>query len=188
MIYKFSPLDLEKMYDLIKSIPDSKFIAAYMSQVTGEFYMDSATKEELDKHKIEYDLLEEIDADKLSILYANPAQVECMPLEESIKSFVLAHSTDAIGAVCIGVNCEKEFSRDLMINGWQYFQWQVPGSEDRHLWRMFFSKDEAAEFLGHFFPGYEEAKKWVQALPGQLSPPPGAVTLNPKMKDLRKKG
>ncbi len=187
MIYRFSPIDLEKMYDVIKRVPASKFVAAYMSQVTGEFYMDAATKEELDKHNVEYDLLEEIAADKLKVFYANPSQVECVPYEENIKSFMLAHSPDAIGAVCIGVNCEREFSSDLMVNGWQYFQWQIPGSGNKYLWRMFFTKDEAAEFLGHFFHGYEAAKRWVQELPGELSPPPGAVTLNPRMRDLRKK-
>ena len=60
MIYRFSPRDLEAMYEVIKGVPESTFVAAYMSQVTGEFYMDDITKKVLDENKIEYDLLEEI--------------------------------------------------------------------------------------------------------------------------------
>jgi hypothetical protein len=183
MIYRFSPHDLEMMYEVIKGVPDSIFVAAYMSQVTGEFYMDGSTKRVLDGNKVEYDLLEEIDPKTVSFFYANPVTVECLPYEENIKAFVLAHSPDAIGAVCIGVDCEKEFAQDLMMNGWQYFHWLIQEKKDRFLWRLFFSKDEAAEYIGHFFSGFEAAGKWVQALPGTLTPPPGGVTL----KDMRRR-
>lgn len=187
MIYRFSPKDLEQMYNVIRKVHDSTFIAAYMSQVNGEFFMDTETKKVLDEGSVEYDLYEEIDGDSLKILYAGPEGVKCAPYEENIKSFVLAHSPESIGVICIGVDCEDEFSSDLMMNGWQYFHWQVPGSEQKHLWRMFFSKDEAAEYVGHFFHGFEMAKSWVDELPGKLTPAPGSVTLNPKMRDLRRK-
>ena len=183
MIYKFSPSDIELMYEAIRSVPPDRFVAVYMSQVTGEFFMDSATKRVLDERGVEYDLLEEIGAERVSIFYADPAHVECAPYEENIRSFVLAHSPDAIAAVCLGLGCERLFSQDLMVNGWQYFQWQVPGSDGKHLWRMFFTKDEAAEFMGHFFHGYEAAKRWVQALPGEFTPQPGTVVLRRRLKD-----
>jgi hypothetical protein len=182
MIYKFSPLDLEKMYEVIRSVPPDRYIAAYMSQVTGEFYMDSSTKSVLDEGKVEYDLIEEIEDTRISFFYASPSHIGCVPYEENIKCFVLAHSPDAIGAVCIGVNCEKEFAQDLMVNGWQYFQWQVPQSHDKYLWRIFFTKDEAAEFLGHFFHGFEAARRWVEQLPGEFASSSAPVTLNLRMR------
>ncbi len=177
MIYKFSPRDIERMYEIIKSVSEPTFVAVYMSQVTGDFFMDEANKKIFDEKKVEYDLLEEIDSQIVQFFYAAPDRVECAPYEENIKAFVIAHSPDAIGAACLGVDCEKEFAQDLMVNGWQYFHWFIPQNDKKFLWRLFFSKDEAAEFLGHFFGGFEAAKKWIQELPGTLTPPPGAVTL-----------
>ena len=168
------------MHEAIREIPNSRFVAVYLSVVTGDFYMDEESKKAFDEHKIEHEILEEVGPNTLSFFYASPTSVECVPYEGNIKSFVMAHSPDAIGAVCLGHSCEKEFSDDLMMNGWQYFHWVVPGSDKRFLWRLFFTKDESAEFMGHFFYGYEGAKKWVQSLPGTLSAP-GNVTLK-KMK------
>lgn len=92
--------------------------------------------------------------------------------------------------VCVHTGVLEEIGvlpSDLMMNGWQYFQWQIQGSKQKHLWRMFFTKDKAAEYVGHFFHGFEMAMRWVDELPGTLTPAPGTVTLNPKMRDLRKK-
>ena|ERR1700758_1090742 len=177
MIYKFSPRNIEAMYDTIKGVPEPAFVAVYMSQVSGEFFMDEANKKIFDEKEVEYDLLEEIDPQSVKFFYADPTTVECAPYEENIKAFVIAHSPDAIGAVCLGVDCEKEFAQDLMVNGWQYFHWFIPQNDRKFLWRLFFSKDEAAEFIGHFFGGFESARKWIQELPGTLTPPSGGVVL-----------
>src|SRR3990172_6993800 len=95
MIYRFSPRDLEAMYEVIKGVPESTFVAAYMSQVTGEFYMDDLTKKILDEYKVEYDLLEEIDPKTVSVFYANPVTIDCSPYDEKMAIFSLANSRKA---------------------------------------------------------------------------------------------
>jgi hypothetical protein len=84
--------------------------------------------------------------------------------EEAIKSAVLAR--DGIAAFCLGYNCENEVDEDLEINGYRYlpFVHLAPQGMRTYLFKLIFTKDEAADIMAeHFAP--ELVDVWRGQLP-----------------------
>ncbi|HZC00868.1 MAG TPA: hypothetical protein VE844_05765, partial [Gammaproteobacteria bacterium] len=84
--------------------------------------------------------------------------------EDAIKSAILAR--DGISAFCLGYNCENEVEDDLAVNGFRYlpFVHLAPQGVRTYLFKILYTRDEAAEIMGdHFAPEVVEA--WIQQLP-----------------------
>src|SRR5262245_34366944 len=120
----------------------------------------------LHRHVLAFPVIKVLDSDKICVFFEHipSAVADLAHRVEAIKSAILAR--DAIAAFCLGYNCENELEDDLEINGFRYlpFVHLAPQGMRTYLFKLIFTKEEAAEVMGVLFEP-ELVDEWVRQIP-----------------------
>jgi hypothetical protein len=164
-IFVATPTSLQEFQEQVRAIPEG-YVEFYMHEDSLDLFIPEDQAALLRGHGLEFRVIKALDGDRIKVFYDHipPATADLAHREDAIKSAVLAR--DGIAAFCLGYNCENELEDDLQINGFRYlpFVHLAPQGLRTYLFKLIFTKDEAAEILGaHFDGGLIDA--WVRQLP-----------------------
>jgi hypothetical protein len=164
-IFVATPTRLQEFQEQVRAIPEG-YVEFYMHDDSLDLFIPQDQAALLSKHGLEFRVIRALDSDKIKVFYEHipSATADLAHREEAIKSAVLAR--DGIAAFCLGYNCENELEDDLEVNGFRYlpFVHLAPQGIRTYLFKLIFTKDEAAEVMGpHFEP--ELVDEWIRQLP-----------------------
>jgi hypothetical protein len=164
-IFVASTLSLLAFQEQISSIREG-YVEFYMHEDSLDLFIPEDQAALLGSHGLEFRVIKVLDSDKISVFYEHipSAVADLTHREEAIKSAVLAR--DGIAACCLGYNCENELQDDLQVNGFRYlpFVHLAPQGVRTYLFKLIFTKEEAAEILSEHFAS-ELVDEWIRRLP-----------------------
>ena len=141
---------------------DSFSIAFKVSGTDDVFVATGETKDAMDRNDVPYNLLAEEDASRISVYHSPLSREELGDYEDAIKALGLA--SRAIGLACVGVNGESNLGFDLSESTKQYTYFTAPAGHT-YIWRLFFERDEAVEFLDKLTFSEKKAVEWASSMP-----------------------
>jgi hypothetical protein len=164
-IFVATPTRLQEFQAQVRAIPEG-YVEFYMHDDSLDLFIPEDQAALLREHGLEFRVIRALDSDKIKVFYEHilTATADLNHREEAIKSAVLAR--DGIAAFCLGYNCENELEDDLEANGFRYlpFVHLAPQGVRTYLFKLIFTKTEAAEIMGaHFEP--ELVDDWIRQLP-----------------------
>lgn len=139
------------------------FAIAY--KVTGTedvFVTTKDTRDAMDRHDIPYNLLAEEDPSRISIYHSPLSQEELSEYEDALRALALANR--AIALACVGVNGETNLGFDLSEGPKQYTYFTAPAGHT-FIWRLFFDREDAHQFLDRLTFGEKRALEWASSIP-----------------------
>jgi hypothetical protein len=164
-IFVATPRSLMEFQEQVRAIPEG-YLEFYMHDDSLDLFIPEDQAALLRSYGLEFRVIKVLDGDKIKVFYEHiPAAVADLAHRvEAIKSAILAR--DAIAAFCLGYNCENEIEDDLEINGFRYlpFIHLAPQGVRTYLFKLIFTKDEAAEIMGSLFER-ELVGEWLRQLP-----------------------
>lgn len=167
-LYYFTIEDEGMLAEAFARIDQKTYAITY--KVTGTedvFVTTSETKDALDRKDVPYNLLAVEDGSRLSLFHSPLSREELGEFEDSLKALGLAYR--AIAMACVGVNGEGDLGFDLTEEGTKRFTYFTAPAGHTFIWRLFFNKEEAREFLDKFTMGDDEALDWADSLPLESS-------------------
>jgi hypothetical protein len=126
------------------------------------FVTTSETKEAMDLHDIPYNLLAEEDSSKIGVFHNAMSREELADYEEGVRALTVAYG--AIGAACVGVNGDADLGFDLSKGAKKHTYFTAPAGHT-FIFRLFYDREEARDFLASFTANEESALEWAKALP-----------------------
>jgi hypothetical protein len=160
-----TPKSLQEFQEQVRAIPEG-YLEFYMHDDSLDLFIPEEQAILLRSHGLEFRVIRTLDSDKVKVFYQHipSAMADLAHREEAIKSAVLAR--DGIAAFCLGYNCENEVEDDLEVNGFRYlpFVHLAPQGVRTYLFKLIFTKDEAAETLEEHFE-QELVGEWIRQLP-----------------------
>ncbi len=164
-IFVATPTSLQEFQEQVRAIPDG-YVEFYMHEDSLDLFIPEGQAALLKSHGLDFRVIKALDSDQIKVFYAHipSAVADLAHREEAIKSAILAR--DGIAAFCLGYNCENEVEDDLQGNGFRYlpFIHLAPQGLRTYLFKIIFTKDEAAEILEeHFEAGL--IGEWIRQLP-----------------------
>jgi hypothetical protein len=164
-IFVATPTSLQEFQEQVKAIPEG-YVEFYMHEDSLDLFIPEDQAALLKSHGLEFRVIKALDAEQIKVFYEHipSATADLFHREEAIKSAVLAR--DGIAAFCLGYNCENEVEDDLQLHGFRYlpFVHLAPQGLRTYLFKVIFTKDEAAEILGEHFE-HEIIDAWIRQLP-----------------------
>ena len=164
-IFVATPRSLTEFQEQVRAIPEG-YLEFYMHDDSLDLFIPGDQAALLRSHGLEFRVIKVLDGDKIKVFYEHipSAAADLAHRVEAIKSAILAR--DAIAAFCLGYNCENEIDDDLEINGFRYlpFIHLAPQGVRTYLFKLIFTKDEAAEIMGPLFER-ELVGEWLRQLP-----------------------
>jgi hypothetical protein len=164
-IFVAMPHSFVEFQEQVRAIPEG-YVEFYMHDDSLDLFIPEEQAAILLRHGLAFRVIKALDSNKITIFLAHipSAAADLAHRVEAIKSAVLAR--DAIAAFCLGYNCENEVDDDLEINGFRYlpFVHLAPQGVRTYLFKLIFTKEEAAEVMGeHFEPELVDA--WIRQIP-----------------------
>jgi hypothetical protein len=164
-IFVATPHSFVEFQEQIRTIPEG-YVEFYMHDDSLDLFIPEAQAVLIRRHGLAFRVIKVLDSDKIYVCLEHipSAVADLAHRVEAIKSAVLAR--DAIAAFCLGYNCENEVEDDLEINGFRYlpFIHLAPQGVRTYLFKLIFTKEEAAEVMGeHFEP--ELVAEWIRQIP-----------------------
>jgi hypothetical protein len=160
-----TPQSLVEFQEQVRSIPEG-YVEFYMHDDSLDLFIPEDQAALLQRYGLAFRIIKVLESEKISVIFEHivSAVADLAHRIEAIKSAVLAR--DAIAACCLGYNCENEVEDDLEVNGFRYlpFVHLAPQGVRTYLFKLIFTKEEAAEVMGeHFAP--ELVTEWVARIP-----------------------
>lgn len=160
-----SPGNFQEFQQNVRAIPEGH-VEFYMHEDSLDLFIPEEQAALLTRYGLEFRVIRTIDGDRVKVFYDHipTAVADLAHREAAIRSAVLAR--DGIAAFCLGYNCENELEDDLAVNGYRYlpFVHLAPQGVRTYLFKVIFTRDEAAEVMGaHFAPALVD--EWVRQLP-----------------------
>ena len=164
-IFVATPHSLVEFQEQVRTIPEG-YVEFYMHDDSLDLFIPEDQATLLQRYGLAFRIIKVLDSEKISVVLEHipSAVADLAHRVEAIKSAILAR--DAIAAFCLGYNCENELEDDLAMNGFRYlpFVHLAPQGVRTYLFKLIFTKEEAAEVMGeHFEP--ELVDKWIHQLP-----------------------
>jgi hypothetical protein len=164
-IFVATPHSFVEFQEQIRTIPEG-YVEFYMHDDSLDLFIPAEQAVLIQRHGLAFRVIKVLDSDKIYVFLEHipSAVADLAHRVEAIKSAVLAR--DAIAAFCLGYNCENEVEDDLEINGFRYlpFVHLAPQGVRTYLFKLIFTKEEAAEVMGeHFEP--ELVAEWIRQIP-----------------------
>jgi hypothetical protein len=164
-IFVATPTSLQEFQEQVRAIPQG-YLEFYMHEDSLDLFIPEEQAALLKSHGLDFRVIKSLDSDRIKVFYEHiPAAIaDLAHRQEAMKSAVLAR--DGIAAFCLGYNCENEVEDDLQVNGFRYlpFVHLAPQGLRTYLFKLIFTKDEAAEVLGDHFER-ELIDAWIRQLP-----------------------
>lgn len=162
-LYYFTIEDESILADAFVRFENDVFAIAYKVMRTEDVFVTTKdTKDALDRHDIAYNLLAEEDASRISIYHSPLSHEELSEYEDSLRALALANR--AIALACVGVNGETDLGFDLSEGAKQYTYFTAPAGHT-FIWRMFFDREDAVQFLDRLTVGEKRAVEWASSIP-----------------------
>jgi hypothetical protein len=160
-----TPHSFVEFQEQVRTIPEG-YVEFYMHDDSLDLFIPEDQAAILQRHGLAFRVIKALNSEKISVFLEHipSAVADLAHRGEAIKSAVLAR--DAIAAFCLGYNCENEVEDDLDINGFRYlpFVHLAPQGVRTYLFKLIFTKEEAAEVMGeHFEPELVDA--WIRQIP-----------------------
>lgn len=162
-LYYFTPEDESILAETFPSVDTSVYAITYKVKGTDDVFVTTAeTKEAMDRHDIPYNLLANEEGDKITLLHTPLSQEELGDYEAALKALALAYR--AIALACVGVNGETNLGFDLTDTPKKFTYFTAPAGHT-FIWRMFFSRGEARDFLAKLTMNEKKSLDWADAIP-----------------------
>jgi hypothetical protein len=160
-----TPHSFVEFQEQVRTIPEG-YVEFYMHDDSLDLFIPEEQAAVLQRHGLAFRVIKALDSEKISVFLEHipSAVADLAHREEAIKSALLAR--DAIAAFCLGYNCENEVEDDLDVNGFRYlpFVHLAPQGVRTYLFKLIFTKEEAAEVMAeHFEPELVDA--WIRQIP-----------------------
>jgi hypothetical protein len=160
-----TPHSFVEFQEQVRAIPEG-YVEFYMHDDSLDLFIPEDQAAVLQHHGLAFRVIKVLDSGKLSVFLEHipSAAADLAHRVEAIKSAVLAR--DAIAAFCLGYNCENEVEDDLDLNGFRYlpFVHLAPQGMRTYLFKLIFTKEEAAEVMGEHFAA-ELVDEWLRQIP-----------------------
>lgn len=159
-LYYFTIEDEAALPELFARFEPDVYTIAYKVMGTEDvFVTPQATREAMDRHDFNYNLLAEEDSSNIAVLHNQLSSEELSEYDEALKALALAFR--AIGIACVGVNGERELGEALAADPSRFSYFSAPAGHT-FVFRLFTSRDEAVEWAN----GRGAAQvDWAAALP-----------------------
>jgi hypothetical protein len=131
------------------------------------FVTTSETKDALDRRDIPYNLLAQEDGSRIALFHSPLSREELGDFEDALKALGLAYR--AIAMACVGVNGQNNLGFDLAEDGSKRYTYFTAPAGHTFIWRLFFRREEARDFLDRLTMGDEEALVWADSIPLESS-------------------
>ncbi len=167
-LYYYTIEDEGMLAEAFAQIKQEHYAITYKVVGTDDvFVTTSETKDALDRNDVPYNLLAEEDGSRISLYHSPLSREELGDFEDALKALALAYRS--IAMACVGVNGEGDLGFDLSEEGAKRFTYFTAPAGHTFIWRLFSSKEEAAEFLDKLTMGDEEAMDWSESIPMESS-------------------
>jgi len=162
-LYYFTTEDESILAESFPRIEETVFAVTYKVKGTDDvFVTTSETREAMERHDIAHNILAEEDAGRISLFHSALSKEELNDFEDALKALTLAHK--AIAMACVGVNGESNLGFDLSEGTHQFTYFTAPAGHT-FIWRLFFSRDEAFNFMAKLTMNDKRALEWVESIP-----------------------
>lgn len=162
-LYYFTTEDESILAESFPRIEEAVFAVTYKVKGTDDvFVTTSETREAMERHDIAHNILAEEDAGRISLFHSALSKEELNDFEDPLKALALAHR--AIAMACVGVNGESNLGFDLSEGTHQFTYFTAPAGHT-FIWRLFFSRDEAFNFMAKLTMNDKRALEWVDSIP-----------------------
>jgi hypothetical protein len=156
-----TPQSLVEFQEQVRAIPEG-YVEFYMHDDSLDLFIPEEQASLLQRYGLAFRVIKALDSEKISVVFEHipSAVADLAHRVEAIKSAVLAR--DAIAAFCLGYNCENEVADDLEVNGFRYlpFVHLAPQGVRTYLFKLIFTKEEAAEVMGEHFEA-DLVDQWI---------------------------
>lgn len=162
-LYYFTTEDESILAENFPRIEETVFAVTYKVKGTDDvFVTTSETREAMERHDIAHNILAEEDAGRISLFHTALSKEELNDFEDALKALTLAHK--AIAMACVGVNGEGNLGFDLSEGTHQFTYFTAPAGHT-FIWRLFFTRDEAFNFMAKLTMNDKRALEWVESIP-----------------------
>lgn len=162
-LYYFTTEDESILAENFPRIEETVFAVTYKVKGTDDvFVTTSETREAMERHDVAHNILAEEDAARISLFHTALSKEELNDFEDALKALALAHR--AIAMACVGVNGESNLGFDLSEGTHQFTYFTAPAGHT-FIWRLFFSRDEAFNFMAKLTMNDKRALEWVDSIP-----------------------
>lgn len=162
-LYYFTTEDESILAESFPRIEEAVFAVTYKVKGTDDvFVTTSETREAMERYDIAHNILAEEDAGRISLFHSALSKEELHDFEDALKALTLAHK--AIAMACVGVNGEGNLGFDLSEGTHQFTYFTAPAGHT-FIWRLFFTRDEAFNFMAKLTMNDKRALEWVDSIP-----------------------
>jgi len=162
-LYYFTVEDESILADTFARLEGDVFAIAYKVMGTEDVFVTTKdTKDAMDRHDIPYNLLAEEDASRIAVYHTHLSHEELSDYEDALRALALANR--AIAIACVGVNGETNLGFDLSAGAKQYTYFTAPAGHT-FIWRLFFEREDAVQFLDRLTFGEKRAVEWASSIP-----------------------
>jgi len=162
-LYYFTVEDEGLLAEAFPKFEADGFFIAYKVVETDDVFVTTAeTKEAMDRQDLQYNLLADEEAVRISLLHTQQSKEEVGDFEDSIKALVVAHR--GIAAACVGVNGDPVIGELVASEPEQYTYFTAPAGHT-FLWRLFPDRKTALHFVKKQWPGDKKVIEWAESIP-----------------------
>lgn len=159
-LYYFTVEDESLLAETFPRFGDETYAIAYKVAGTDDVFVTTAeTKDAMERHDLPFNLLAEEDGMKVSIFHSDLSREELGDYEAPLRALALAHR--AIGIFCVGINGNDHPDFSDGVEKYTYFS--APAGHT-FLWRLFTSREEAAEYVEDRYPDFPPAADFARGL------------------------
>ena len=159
----FTIEDESILAEAFEKLDEGTYAITFKVRGTDDVFVTTAgTREAMDLHDIPYNLLAEEETSKIGLYHSPMSKEELADFEDGVRALTVA--CGAIGAACVGVNGDPELGFDLSDGVTKHTYFTAPAGHT-FIFRLFYERQEASEFLARFTANDESAAQWAESLP-----------------------
>jgi len=162
-LYYFTIEDEGILAEAFEKLDPETYAITYKVKGSDDVFVAGAgTREALDLQDVPYNLLGEEESSRIAVWHTPLSREELGDYEDGIRALTVAHR--AIAAACVGINGEADLGFDLSQGTQKHTYFTAPAGHT-FIFRLFFDRDDAMDFLSKFTANDEEALEWARSIP-----------------------
>jgi len=159
----FTIEDESILAEAFERLDEGTYAITFKVKGTDDVFVTTAgTREAMDLHDIPYNLVAEEESSKIGLYHSAMSREELSDCEDGLRALTVA--CGAIAAACVGVNGDSDLGFDLSDGVEKHTYFTAPAGHT-FIFRLFYEREEAADFLARFTAEDEGAAKWAEELP-----------------------
>ena len=167
-LYYFTIEDEGILSEAFEKFDEETYAITYKLRGSSEVFVTTAgTKEALDIHDVPINLLAEEESSKIGIYHSELSKEELGEYEDGLRALFVAYH--AIAGACVGINGDPDLGFDLSPEGSDRHTYFTAPAGHTFIFRLFYDRDEAIDFLTKFTAEEETATEWAEGLPLESS-------------------